>query len=265
MESQDRMLDSVLDMAQKLGIDSYTLRARLFPVALVALPGVLGALAWTIPAIEGSWETLFAALGGAGLPVLLAELGRDSGKRKEPRLFTLWGGTPTTRRLRHRNAPNKAILAQQHSSLSELFPGLEIPTAKTEAQDPSAADEVYEACVARLRDRTRSENQFHLVRQENLSYGFRRNLWGMKPLGVAMALLGLFVVGVQMMVGIEKSGWDVSGVALLVGLIDVMLLGIWLRAITLDWVRIPAEAYAERLLAASLDLDLGIDDSSRSP
>ena len=70
-----------------------------------------------------------------------------------------------------------------HKKLSELLNGTAIPTPQDEKRDPERADQVYDACVSCLIERTRDKTRFRLLFEENCNYGFRRNLWGMKPLG----------------------------------------------------------------------------------
>lgn len=232
--------------------DTYTLRARILPVLLVALPGVLAAIAW-FPETEAWWSTASTLLVGAGVPALLAEFGRDWGKKKEPRLYAAWGGKPTTRLLRHRDAPNKITLAHQHRKLQELLGDIQMPTAEEEAADPDAADMAYDAAVAVMRERTRDQRLFPLVYKENVSYGFRRNLWGMKPLGMVVALLGLAAVG-ALVILLYVSNRSLAAEVAVAALGDLLFLGAWLFWITPAWVRVPAEAYAEQLLTSSAQL-----------
>jgi len=156
--------------------DAYTARARLLPALIVALPLGIATLAWFPNGVLG-WGAIWALIVWSGGTVLLAEVGRDAGKRKEPALFASWGGTPTTRLLRHRDAANRPLLARRHDQLAALT-GIPKPTAAREAAAPAAADQVYDAWTRVLRDRTRDRKKYELVFAENCSYGFRRNLWG---------------------------------------------------------------------------------------
>ena len=76
--------------------DAYVLRARIAPVTLAALPVIvvfLADLVW----LDDLGELTFAGILGLAVLTLLAQLGRDRGKRLEPDLFRSWGGPPTTR------------------------------------------------------------------------------------------------------------------------------------------------------------------------
>ena len=110
------------------------------------------------------------------------------------------------------------------------------------------ADEIYEACVTLLREKTRDKKQFPLVFDENCSYGFRRNLWGLKPLGIAVSVVA--VVAVVALPLVEPTVWstalkDRMLVPLLVNL--VLVVG-WLSVVTPRWVKLAADAYGQRLL-----------------
>lgn len=65
--------------------------------------------------------------------------------------------------------------------------GDRLPTQAEELADPGAVDERYDDSVARLRGLTRNNRKFRLLFSENINYGLRRNLLGLKPIGVAVA------------------------------------------------------------------------------
>jgi len=83
-------------------LDAYTVRARFAPALLVMFPIGLAIIAW-FPAQFIGWGLLVGAAFWSGSTLLLAELGRDLGKQKQPTLYGLWGGAPTTQLLRHRD------------------------------------------------------------------------------------------------------------------------------------------------------------------
>src|SRR2546426_4811456 len=106
--------------------------------------------------------------------------------------------------------------------------GGKLPTAQQEADDPPAADVVYEACGAFLRDKTRDQKKFPLVFEENCNYGLRRNLWGMKPIGIAIATLGIAAVGVILLIDPTVRSGSRAGVAALAAAVNVLLLLGWI-------------------------------------
>jgi hypothetical protein len=228
--------------------DQYTIRARIVPSLLIALPVGLVALA-CFPNGLSSWNAAWG-LGVWGVAsVLLGQLGRHAGRRKEPRLFERWGGAPTTRCLRHNGAKNHTILERTHKKLKALM-RTKIPTRAEETADPATADEVYDACIRFLRDKTRDRKKFNLVFEENCNYGFCRNLWGLKPLGLTITILALVAIGTLALVDREASTMASMVRFLIPGVLTLLILLGWLFVVTPRWVQVPAETYADRLLEA---------------
>ncbi len=228
-------------------LDAYTIRARLWPALLVALPLGLTTLALLPGSFQG-WDALWSLIVFSGGTALLAEIGRDYGKKKELRLFQLWGGKPTTRMLRHRDTPDITALMHQHRQLEQLIPGLKLPTPEDEKTKPLEADQVYEKCIEFLRVQTRDRKKFPLVFEENCNYGFRRNLWGMRPLGIVISILSFVAIGMAITLNYFVNKLPPSPMEIACGSISLLLVLGWIILFTPKWVRVPAEAYAQRLL-----------------
>jgi hypothetical protein len=212
------------------------------------LPPALAVLA-SFP--NADWKLLLPVCTFCGLLLLLAQVGRDRGKLKEEELFSSWGGKPTTVLLRHRDSPfDEATLAQLHAWLASVT-GVPAPSKRKEAANPTDADEVYEAYVRRLRDATRDKQQYPLVFEENVNYGFRRNTWGLRPFGILLAVVGVLGGGFNVY---RYAGGGDLGLAAAVSTVNALLLGFWVFWVRPAWVRIPAQAYAERLMEAALQM-----------
>ena len=233
-------------------LDRYTWGARVLPVYLTAAPVVL-VLAATLP--EGLNLPLAGGAAIVFLPLsfFMSQIAADFGKRLEPALWDSWGGPPTTRFLRHDNQEfNSATRARIHAQLRTL--GLRVPTADEEKANRRQAFELYRSAVDDLRRRTRNSACFPLVHKGNIEYGFRRNLLGIKPIGVAISALALLAS-----VWALLCGWYTDTVILPVALVTVLLntcitLG-WLIGVRSATVRITGDRYARYLLEAALDLE----------
>jgi hypothetical protein len=196
-------------------------------------------------------------LGGAAavvfvpLAFLAGQLGADFGKRLEKRLWRQWRGAPTTRFLRHSNDEfNQATRARVHEKLRAL--GLHVPSADEEERDAQAADVHYESCTEELMRRTRDSARFPLVFKGLTDYGFRRNLLGLKPLGLPIAIVALLGCASSAWVG-----WDVEKpptVAVGAALVTSGLLLTWLAWVNEKTVSLAANRYARFLLEAALEL-----------
>lgn len=209
---------------------------------------------------------LLGIIGTSGGTALLAQVGRDQGRKKQPSLWKSWGGPPTTRLLRFRDSPDKTILHHWRAKLERLT-GYTLPSLQEEVEDLSAADQRYERAVSFLRESTRDSSKFPLVFAENVNYGFRRNLWGLKPYGLAIAFLAaigcwgfvLASVGLSAtassLVNMLRNPDTVFMTRLIGSIITTVVTAAWLVVIRPRWVRTAAEAYAERLLGAIDTLD----------
>ena len=232
-----------------LGLDAYTRRARLQPALLVLLPLLLAYGAW-FPQHARLEMLPFAGVIYLVLSGLLAQVARDRGRRLEPELIRRWGGLPTTQLLRHRNkSVNPTTRERHHARLAALMPDIRLPSAAEELGQPEAADQTYDACVARLREHTRAREEFPLVFEENANYGYRRNVWAMRPLGLSLAALGLATT-IALAIGQVRTTGAASGLSIATSALNALLLALWVIQFSDGWVRIAAEAYARQLLAA---------------
>lgn len=242
------------DMANTLKFDSYTWKARVLPVFVVLLPVGLVASLW-FPNFVFVERLVGALAAPFGLAMLLSQIGRDFGYRKQPVLWTRWGGPPTTQQLRHRTEnSNPVLLKRYHDRLSLLRPDLSLPSTAEETHDPAQADHVYAACVQFLISQTRDRTQFPLLFKENVNYGFRRNLWGLKPFGITLTSACLIASILHAWL-LRGSAADLSGELLVSVAVSFVLVLFWTLWVTQNWVRIPAEAYAARLLECCEQLE----------
>ena len=117
-------------------------------------------------------------------------------------------------------------------------------------ESPKKADDAYEAAIARLRELTREVEKYPLVFKENVSYGFRRNLWALKPTGIFLSI-GSSLACTAKIVYTSLREWDFESHSVISLVLSVVFLVCWLVVIRRSWVRLPAFEYAKRLLGAS--------------
>lgn len=226
--------------------DSYERKARLYPALLLIAPAVIMLIGVTAGRFS-RLESFGTALAGCGGAFLLTQLARDAGKKCEKAFFEAWGGMPSIAVFRHRDSRINAITkARYHGRLVSLVKGPKAPSPEEEAADPAAADQVYSAWSSYLRVHTRDTKKYPLVFQENVSYGYRRNVCGLRPIGIVVSALSLTISAVWLyylhFTAVAITSESVGAVA---GILVILLL--WTFRFTADWVRIPADAYAERL------------------
>ncbi|MCC0055320.1 MAG: hypothetical protein H6883_04210 [Rhodobiaceae bacterium] len=175
-------------------LDTYVVRARLFPAILAIAP----AIAFMLASFAADWDKI-------GLPQVLittavavlffgfSDLSRRLGRRVEKRMFVFSSGRPFPTVLRHRDKViDMKSKARYHTFLASKL-GERSPTAASETKDPSRADAYYILAGNWLRERTRDQAKFKVLFGENVVYGFRRNLLGLKWVG--LGINGIVVVG----------------------------------------------------------------------
>lgn len=227
-------------------LDTYRVHAQLAPALIVLLPVVVGVIAWFPGAVDLGRVLIGAAITTGGM-FFLAQVGRDAGKRKEAWLHSTWGGKPTTALLRHRDDTlDVSTRSRYHGFLSVCAQGATWPSPEVEGADPEAADSMYDSAVQWLIAQASDRRRFPLVFQENVNYGFRRNLWGLRPMGLAIAV-GCLIANVTAAFAMYSSGNHVPVEGLIGLLVTGLLVVPWLVIVKPDWVRVPAFAYARAL------------------
>lgn len=217
--------------------DEYGLKARVLPAVLIGGPALTLLLFWGALPLAGTLPSL-GFLGGVTLAVqLLLHRGRTT----EQRLIEAWGGMPTTLRLRSTFVGSASLRARRRSDV-ERISGVTLPTARRERDHPDEATEeivhAVQLCIDRVREGAVGSR---LLLNENIAYGFRRNLRAARPLGVAIAALAL---GASTLLAV-LNGEPGPGITAII--INVAALLAWSVVINDRWVRDQADKYADRL------------------
>jgi hypothetical protein len=237
--------------------DPYDRQARLYPALLCLLPLMALVALLYGPTASALTGVVSIAVSCGGL-FLMTNICREMGKRLEDNLFREWGGKPTTQLLRHRDGIIDSVTKRRYHAFLGAKLGLTFPDAELEKKDPARADEAYQSGARWLLDHTRPDEgkKFDLLFKDNITYGFRRNALGTKPLGIIIAVGCLLWVLAKNHVLLGKGGaivdWtalnqlSVAAVASL-AVSGVMLL-IWVFFFTTTSLRTCAFSFAETLL-----------------
>lgn len=221
--------------------DQYSLRARLYPGLLAVLPVTsLIVIVWD----ASLGEKIAPILVTAGAPFLLAQIVRARGKKLEISLVETWGGLPTTIMLRDSASGNRVLRERRRTQLGSVV-GEPLPSRADEIADPAAADSRYETHVRVLISRVRDKPDLYpRVHEENINYGFRRNLLGLRR-------VSLMLIGLSLVADVVAFIARVDVVQVLVALaVQLALATAWIFVVNSDWVKDAGESYAERLFDA---------------
>lgn len=239
----------MMEILQQL-FNPYEIKGRMFPAILTLLPLGVSVILW-YPNLLDSFNTAFTMLGIIIMLVLLSKISRNKGIKKQQLMLQAWGGFPTTIMLRHRdNTIDPVTKERYHAFLKKKVPNVEIPTPEEENEKPEFYDIHYDSAVKWLREYTRDKTIYSILHADNANYGFARNTFGMKGVGITLCLLSLAlnILGIY-----EKYGTDIWTIPFKFWVsvsFSIILISIWTFFINKHWVMNFANAYARSLLAA---------------
>ena len=247
----------------KPALDRYDRKARLRPALFCALP-LVSLVVLLIPELGAIWGSIGVVVVYCGGSTLLIQIGRDLGAALEGRLYQSWGGKPSAAMLRHTDDRlSKPTKDRYRTFLSTAVPGLALPSPQEEAANPEQADTRYDSANRWLLEHTRDHARFDLLFTENMNYGFRRNLFGLKPIA-----LGINATALILLIGMAAGAWTgqfsstihaLSSEWWVSMLITVLHTALFVAYIRGDWVRMAADTYAQQLLAACDSLEGATD------
>lgn len=234
-------------------INKYELNARVYPTVIMFLPILFLALYFSI-----DYQNVQGVIGGLGLTTILVfvfgQLGRDRGKKVENKLWKDWGGTPSVQVLRYSNdIIDQHTKSRIHSNLYNITgSGLE-DMKDFELNEPVKSDEVYKAWSTYLRTKTRDTTRYKLLFRENTSYGFRRNLWGLKVPALFILIIAFSII-LSFEVSILRDDYALSQAAITALSLLITMFIFWVFVVKKTWVKRLAFIYAERLCESCDDL-----------
>lgn len=230
-------------------LDPYSIQARLQLAMLALVPIVFTAAIW-YPEQYGVATGLAGVAISCGIAAFLAHLARRLGRLAEVQLFQDWGGKPTTIWLRYGDDHLDVQTKERYRAFFQRrIPDWRNPSREEEAANPQVADTAYETAVKWLLEYTRDTQKFPLVFKENIAYGFRRNLYGLRPIGIALTFIALAIDVNEQAAYFHVNSGEVNFIGAVLVVVCLVMLLCWTAVITKHWVRDAADGYARALLA----------------
>ncbi len=186
--------------------DDYEVQARVLPAMLVVLP--VAVLVAQIGMAKGNWLAMIGW--GAGLEVVLSVLvskvAHALGARLQTRLENKWSGLPTHTWLRPTDESHSEQQRKVWWKALLTLTGLDIAKAAFES-DTAEIDRVIADTVMIARNKIKGNKKAALMQKYNITFGFARNLAGMRWLTFVICLVcfGLSAWG-NLRWGFETSG-----------------------------------------------------------
>ncbi len=226
------------------GLDRYDRNARLYPAFLCLLP-LFAVLALGLPQVWTLLGGITSLVVGAGLVFLLAQVVRYFGRRTEKRLGDRVGRARSATLLSHGNAvipPDTK--ARYHKYLKSH--GIDIPDENFEVSNPTLANQKLRSAVDWLLEHTRHNAKSSMLLNENIAYGFRRNLLGLKPVALTLIVIALFF---NLYLTMNCKNHDRMGADAVLDFLLLLGLTSWVLVIRSEFVEDASLAYAQRFLA----------------
>jgi hypothetical protein len=171
-------------------LDSYSLRARLAPSLIAAAP-ILTLLAIFIRLNNVDLTHLFGTITIMMMILILSDFARRAGRRVEEKIYSKIGGKPTVTMLRHRDNQLDSKIKIKVLRLCGKILKENPPSEEYEQRSPKEADNFYERCGTVLREHFRQKDASDILFYENITYGFRRNLYGLKRVALTINILAV--------------------------------------------------------------------------
>ena len=236
-------------MDKMFGMDRYDRSARLSPALLTVLPALLFVFVW-FPAVWTQLGAIAAFVVTCGVLFALTRLARKAGQNVEHRLGNRIGRLHTADLISLADNRLPKTMKATCRSYIETHSTRSLSSLADEASDPNTAQEDRLLAVRWLLEHTRHRAEATLLMNENISYGFARNLLGLKPLGIAITSLVVLGSGF-FLYDIETGTTPFVLGALLCGTALIGLL-VWIFLVTEISVVKASQLYAEKLFSLCL-------------
>jgi len=230
----------MIDLSKYL--DPYERCARLYPGLICLFPIMIGTYS-TFPGVYKTLSGLVTLAAAIGLLHFFSNIARGLGKKLEPQLFSDWGGVPSVALFRHSDIEIAGPMKERYHRILSERTDIQAPSVDEENADSSAADAVYKSWSDYLRSQTRDTKQYPMVFKENVNYGFRRNLLGLKTYCLLIGLISIAMIAVPAYLSKVLSNDQIA--FLIVLIIYFVLVS---TVVKRSWVKFTAYAYAHHLL-----------------
>ena len=225
--------------------DRYERKARLLPGLLVAAGPAL--TAGTLIHELSTWYTAVGAAAGVELfaAIVLGHYARARGRTLEDALWASWGGSPTTRWLRPADTTCSDQQKSKWRGAIKRLTGMTIPASVPEGATEASVDQTIAEATRQLRYVLRNRPNATILQSHNEEYGFARNMYAVRFLWVALAVVCVGCCGAAFYLGMK------SYVALAVSS-TVLVASILVASELPSYVRRCADRYAESLFAVAM-------------
>lgn len=209
------------------------------------MPVVLVVGYW-YPQVYSVGGSIVSFLGVCGLTYLMAQVARHSGRALEVRLGEQVGRLLSARLLTFGNSIISAETKKRYHAFLRSN-GIKMSSPEAERSDPQLAFSRARSAVDWLLLYTLPSAKRSLLFNDNVAYGFTRNLRGLKFFGVTIATLS--IIANTALVVVNLSNTNALRYGILIEIVLVIMLLTWIFLVTETLVCQSSLAYAQRLFS----------------
>lgn len=223
--------------------DRYDLRVRM-SVGIIVLSPILISLYLLIPEVRSISFTAMILIISFGMCNLIIAQSRYYGRNASTKCFNQ--SKPAQRMLLPSDqTPDSQTKERYHSFFSSKIKGV---TFEKDTQD---IDAMCNTAISWLISQTRDSSKFPLIKEELINYGFAKNLYGMKSIGiiisVALILIEITALGIQHHTNLNIAPTRNLAVSIIISFCYLLM---WILVVKKEWVIECGEKYARSLLSA---------------
>ena len=176
-----------------LPFDDYTIKARVWPSFLICSPVLIFGPIVAFKVFDLVQACVGSAIIGSAIIALMSAVIRQLGVSQEAHLFEIWGGPPSTKIMRWRDKRwSQEYKIKMHALVKDRL-GIELLSDNAERKDPKTADKITAEAFMILRNKLRGNSKI-LNHQDNIDYGFARNIYGARWLWILFSLFSIFML-----------------------------------------------------------------------
>jgi hypothetical protein len=169
------------------------MKARIWPSFLVCSPVLIFGSIAAAKVFDLVQASVGSAIIGSAMVALMSAVIRQLGVSQETRLFKVWGAPPSTKVMRWRDKRwSQEYKAKMHALIKDKL-GIELLSDSTEKEDPKTADKIISEAFMLLRNKLRGNTRI-LNHQDNIDYGFARNLYGARWLWIFFSVISILIL-----------------------------------------------------------------------
>lgn len=235
----------MIDILRSVGLNRYELNARLKPALLVLLPAVVVLLFW-YPAAWSLKSSAIMVCSSCGVLYAVSQLSRYLGRQVERQSERRAGRGNTARLLLHSDETYAAETKERYHEYLRAH-GRVLSTPEEETANPDAAFRRALSAVDWLLEHTRGGPGAVFLLDENIAYGFQRNLLGLKPIGLTLSIAAIAVHSILLAVSTQEK--EMFWLGVVIWFSQVIFLIFLTFLVNMKAVSEASLAYAQRLLA----------------